>query len=123
MHLRIKKESYVRTVLTTHVNGGKRHCTICSRHFLSLTEEARIFEIAFYYFTYGKKYDRRFVYQLHNIICHSIGVIKMSRDQSRSIKSYFRDFVNSGFEIIQEAHKYCLEHHEFIEKIAHFKQK
>lgn len=113
-----KKETYVRTVMTTHVNGDNRRCITCSRHFLSLNEEARIFEIAFYYFTYGKKYDRKFVYQLHNAICKSIGLVKMSREQSRSIRSYFHDFSSRGFLIIQEAHKYCLEHQEFLEKIA-----
>lgn len=117
-----KKETYVKRVLIPK-SGTKTRCTICSRRYVSLKDEALIFEIALYHFTYGKKFSRSIVSKLHNKICSNLDIGKMRRDDSRSIKHYFNRYLNKGFEIIREARKYIIDHPEFIDVIKEDKLK
>lgn len=114
---KIKKPTYVKEVTTTITNkSGKTRCTNCNRRYLSL-DDASSFESAFYHFTYGKKFSKIIVKELHNNICSKLNLPKMSREEFRSIKKYFIHYKNKSFEIIQEAKNYVNEHPEFIEQI------
>lgn len=120
--LKDKKPTYERIVTTHHESGTIKRSTTCCRRFISLSDDARIFQIAFFHFTYGNKFQKKFVKILHNHICGTLHIKPINRDQFRSIRQYFSMFLHSSFEIIFQGRKYCMEHPEFIEQIAKSKR-
>lgn len=115
--MKTEKEDYVVPVKQVRRIDNVQRCTVCSRRILSFSKHALEFKVAFYHFTFGRTFDKQYLKKLHNNICENIHIRKISRDESRSIKLYFANFWNSGFEIIREAHKYLEEHPEFVKEI------
>lgn len=115
--MKLEKEEYVIPVKQVRKIGNVQRCTNCSRRILTFTDHALEFKIALYHFLFGRRFDKIYLKKLHNSICDSINLPKMSRAEYRSIKLYFAHFWNRGFEVIREAHKYLEEHPDFANEI------
>lgn len=60
---------------------------------IHLSEKALTFKESFYQlFTFKKKFQKKYVVQIHNSICHQLGLRRVNREESRSIDKYFQHF-------------------------------
>lgn len=59
---------------------------------VDLTDEELQFKFSLYHlFVSRKKFDKRYVKQIHNLICDKINIPKLQREEERSIDLYFKN--------------------------------
>ncbi|KAK8886625.1 hypothetical protein M9Y10_042090 [Tritrichomonas musculus] len=69
---------------------------------IRLNEQALTFKENFYQlFTFKKKFQKRYVVQIHNLICRQLGLRKVNREESRSIDKYFQHFAPYSDKILK----------------------
>lgn len=69
---------------------------------IHLNEKALTFKESFYQlFTFKKKFQKKYVVQIHNSMCHQIGLRRVNREESRSIDKYFQHFAPYADTIIK----------------------
>lgn len=75
---------------------------MCKKTKIHLSEKALTFKESFYQiFTIKKKFQKKFVVQIHNSICRQIGLRRVNREESRSIDKYFQHFCSYSDKIIK----------------------
>lgn len=87
--------------------------------FLSLKGAAEQFRKDFNRICGKSRIQKKIVRDLHNIICRSIDLRKMSRDEYRSINTYFVHFVNNRAQIIWAIHEFLEKNPEYRNSILH----
>ena len=94
----------VNASIEDQIPGGS---TRTSKRKIDLSKEANTFKSFFYQiFTSKKKFDKKLVKNIHNLIAPHCNLRKISREEFRSIDLYFKEFSNSQEQILIYLHQH-----------------
>ena len=100
-HSQINQNEFLteRTTGRTMTNGSKTK--------VDLSPKELSFKLFFYQiFTKKAKFPKKLVTKIHNTICSSLNLPKMSREETRSIDKYFKNYSSESNQILIYLHQH-----------------